>query len=84
MAGVDIEKYKRIVQYFWDPEPKNDTAPEASIWCLGQEYTSHSPHCDNPSPGTMQIPCQDGCHPHDSPLNYMQKNNKSHRRKPNT
>ncbi|KAJ5772039.1 Peptidase C54 [Penicillium odoratum] len=43
MAGVDLEKCKRIVQYFWDPEPKNDTAPEASIWCLGQQYTSRYP-----------------------------------------
>ncbi|KAJ5242251.1 uncharacterized protein N7469_000578 [Penicillium citrinum] len=39
MAGVDLEKCKRIVQYFWDPKPKNDTVPEAPIWCLGQEYT---------------------------------------------
>ncbi|KAJ5288463.1 hypothetical protein N7478_001493 [Penicillium angulare] len=39
MTGVDLEKCKRIVQYFWDPEPKNDTAPEAPIWCLGQQYT---------------------------------------------
>ncbi|KAJ5766403.1 uncharacterized protein N7511_004019 [Penicillium nucicola] len=36
---VDIEKCKRIVQYFWDPEPKND-APAASIWCLGREYAT--------------------------------------------
>ncbi len=42
MAGVDLEKCKRIVQYFWDPEPKNDTVPKASIWCLGQEYTPTS------------------------------------------
>ncbi|KAI2786760.1 putative cysteine protease atg4 [Penicillium oxalicum] len=39
MTGVDLEKCKRIVQYFWDPEPKNHTTPAASIWCLGQEYT---------------------------------------------
>lgn len=39
MTGVDMEKYKRIVQYFWDPEPKNDTTPEAPIWCLGQQHT---------------------------------------------
>ncbi|KAJ5299325.1 hypothetical protein N7476_010882 [Penicillium atrosanguineum] len=38
MTGVDLEKCKRIVQYFWDPEPKNDMAPEAAIWCLGQMY----------------------------------------------
>ena len=34
---VDMEKCKRIVQYFWDPEPRNDV-PAASIWCLGREY----------------------------------------------
>lgn len=38
MANVDFGKYKRIVQYFWDPQPANDQAPHASIWCLGQEY----------------------------------------------
>ncbi|KAF3403802.1 putative cysteine protease atg4 [Penicillium rolfsii] len=43
MTGVDLEKYKRIVQYFWDPEPKNDTTPESPIWCLGQQYTPTQP-----------------------------------------
>jgi hypothetical protein len=43
MTGVDLEKCKRIVQYFWDPEPKNDTAPETPIWCLGQQYTPTQP-----------------------------------------
>ena len=38
MNNVDIGKYKRIVQYFWDPEPKNDDEPGSSIWCLGKEY----------------------------------------------
>lgn len=42
MTGVDLEKCKRIVQYFWDPEPKNDTTPDTPIWCLGQQYTPHS------------------------------------------
>ncbi|KAJ5613458.1 hypothetical protein N7528_007112 [Penicillium herquei] len=42
MAGVDLERCKRIVQYFWDPEPKNDTTPEATIWCLGERYTPHA------------------------------------------
>lgn len=46
MAGVE-EKCKRIVQYFWDPEPKNDTVPKASIWCLGREYPSPSPSDKN-------------------------------------
>jgi hypothetical protein len=43
MTGVDLEKCKRIVQYFWDPEPKNDTTPESPIWCLGQRYTPTQP-----------------------------------------
>ena len=36
MTAVDFGRYKRIVQYFWDPEPMNDAA--SPIWCLGQEY----------------------------------------------
>lgn len=35
-------RYKRIVQYFWDPEPKNDTHP-SPIWCLGEQYTTAAP-----------------------------------------
>ncbi|MCJ1477152.1 Cysteine protease atg4 [Lambiella insularis] len=38
MASVDFGRYKRIVQYFWDPEPKNDDVSQSSIWCLGKEY----------------------------------------------
>ena len=38
MASVDFGRYKRIVQYFWDPEPKNDDPLQAPIWCLGTEY----------------------------------------------
>lgn len=41
MNSVDIGKYKRIVQYFWDPEPRNDEEPDAPIWCLGREYVKH-------------------------------------------
>ncbi|MCJ1246527.1 Cysteine protease atg4 [Trapelia coarctata] len=41
MANVDFGRYKRIVQYFWDPEPKNDDASQPPIWCLGQEYTAN-------------------------------------------
>ncbi|KAJ5520629.1 hypothetical protein N7463_001082 [Penicillium fimorum] len=40
--SVDMEKCKRIVQYFWDPEPRNDV-PAASISCLGREYTPQLP-----------------------------------------
>ncbi|OOF98474.1 hypothetical protein ASPCADRAFT_161938 [Aspergillus carbonarius ITEM 5010] len=46
MNSVDIGRCsKRIVQYLWDPEPKNDEDPKASIWCLGVEYP---PYQDNP------------------------------------
>lgn len=37
MTNVDFGRYKRIVQYFWDPQPTNDD-PETPIWCLGREY----------------------------------------------
>ena len=40
MANVDLGRYKRIVQYFWDPEPKNDDGSKLPIWCLGKKYTS--------------------------------------------
>ncbi|KAK0101507.1 Cysteine protease atg4 [Cadophora gregata] len=38
MTTVDFGKYRRIVQYFWDPEPTNDTAAQSPIWCLGKQY----------------------------------------------
>lgn len=38
MTTVDFGRYKRIVQYFWDPEPTNDAAQRSPIWCLGREY----------------------------------------------
>lgn len=38
----DIGRYsKRLVQYFWDPLPKNDDSSD--IWCLGRRYTSKLP-----------------------------------------
>lgn len=40
MANVDFGHYKRLVQAFWDPEPRNDDASGSCIWCLGKEYTS--------------------------------------------
>lgn len=40
MSHVDFGRYKRIVQYFWDPEPKNDDVSKLPIWCLGKEYDS--------------------------------------------
>lgn len=43
MNNVDLSSYKRLVQYFWDPEPRNDDETGSSIWCLGREYASPSP-----------------------------------------
>lgn len=40
MTSVDLGRYKRIVQYFWDPEPRNDDYSELPICCLGKKYTS--------------------------------------------
>ena len=31
-----------MVQAFWDPEPNNDDASGACIWCLGTKYESQS------------------------------------------
>ena len=54
MANVDFARYKRIVQYFWDPEPKNDDPEKAPIWCLGKKFVpevankdSHNLESDN-------------------------------------
>ncbi|KAL4792328.1 cysteine protease atg4 [Aspergillus venezuelensis] len=44
MNNTEIERYKkRIIQYLWDPEPKNDEEPNLPIWCLGTQYqaTAH-------------------------------------------
>lgn len=38
MTTVDLGRYKRLVQYFWDPEPTYDTTSKSPIWCLGEEY----------------------------------------------
>lgn len=38
LANVDLGRYRRIVQMFWDPEPVNDTASDQPIWCLGRSY----------------------------------------------
>ncbi|KUJ10593.1 putative cysteine protease atg4 [Mollisia scopiformis] len=36
MAALDLGKYKKFVQYFYDPEPTN--VLQSPIWCLGKEY----------------------------------------------
>ena len=38
MTNVDFSRYKRIVQYFWDPEPTNVDGSRLPVWCLGREY----------------------------------------------
>lgn len=58
MNNVDIGKYKRIVQYFWDPEPRNDQEPDASIWCLGREYAGrHSPSVPEEDSSELNSQC---------------------------
>jgi len=38
MTNVDFSRYKRIVQYFWDPEPTNAEGSRLPVWCLGTQY----------------------------------------------
>lgn len=38
MANVDLGRYRRIVQMFWDPEPTNDPNTDRPVWCLGCSY----------------------------------------------
>lgn len=51
MSNVDITRYsKRLVQLFWDPEPKNDNSSSIPIWCLGRKYettAANEPHSDS-------------------------------------
>jgi cysteine protease ATG4 len=56
MTTVDFGRYKRIVQYFWDPEPTNDAASRSSIWCLGREYRAPQKVS---APTTASTPPQD-------------------------
>lgn len=38
MANVDLGRYRRLVQMFWDPEPTNDPSQDEPVWCLGSSY----------------------------------------------
>lgn len=58
MTNVDFTRYKRIVQYFWDPEPTNDADSRSPIWCLGREY--QLPEKVTPHPPAVDTPPQDG------------------------
>ncbi|KAL7945259.1 hypothetical protein V8C42DRAFT_325034 [Trichoderma barbatum] len=35
---VDLGRYRRIMQMFWDPEPSNDVNSDEPVWCLGRSY----------------------------------------------
>ena len=54
MANVDFGHYKRIVQYFWDPEPKNDDPGKAPIWCLGRKFVQGTGEVNTLLPSNQQ------------------------------
>lgn len=69
MSNVDITRYsKRLVQLFWDPEPKNDSTINSPVWCLGHKYeitdstkahhadTTASNASDQPSSSSVTLP----------------------------
>lgn len=52
LASVDLGRYRRIVQMFWDPEPTNDAALDQPVWCLGRSYKLG----DRKSPAQVHVP----------------------------
>ncbi|KAK1245646.1 hypothetical protein MKX07_004715 [Trichoderma sp. CBMAI-0711] len=50
--GVDLGRYRRIMQMFWDPEPANDVNSDEPVWCLGRSYKLDPSR--HHSSGTMQ------------------------------
>ncbi|KAF3931712.1 hypothetical protein ABW19_dt0205594 [Dactylella cylindrospora] len=38
--NIRIDKFQRVIQYFWDPPVKNDDPMKSPIWCLGLQYSS--------------------------------------------
>lgn len=52
IANVDLGRYRKIVQMFWDPEPSNDLVLDQPVWCLGRSYKLHdSKRLGETSPG---------------------------------
>ena len=51
MSSINLARYKRIVQYFWDPEPQNHAGSNTPIWCLGSRYG-----CKSEGPSTKSDP----------------------------
>ena len=68
MASVDFGRYKRLVQAFWDPEPRNDDPSGSCIWCLGKEYMSQplygGTHDRLPVKDQGKPPSSNGLKPH--------------------
>ena len=60
MTGVDIGRYKRIVQDFLDPDLANEHGSTSSIWCLGTEYPPQRLH------DARTHPHSGVCDPHDN------------------
>lgn len=56
MANVDLGRYRRIVQMFWDPEPTNDTAQDQPVWCLGRQYKLSAASPSKPSDSGAPTP----------------------------
>jgi len=60
MSNLDISRYsQRFVKLFWDPEPKNDTTVDSTIWCLGVKYeiSGKATNGDNePAPQVILTP----------------------------
>lgn len=62
MAAVDFSRYKRIVQYLWDPEPTNLDSSDLPLWCLGDQYMAPSMSKQASVPGDMDLPSHDSSH----------------------
>jgi cysteine protease ATG4 len=59
MANVDLGRYRRIVQLFWDPEPTNDALTDVPVWCLGERYRLNGTYSKTPA----STPSQPRNHP---------------------
>lgn len=47
--NIRIDKFQRVIQYFWDPPVKNDDPMQSPIWCLGVQYSSKPETSDSKS-----------------------------------
>jgi cysteine protease ATG4 len=85
MANNDFTRFsKRVVQYFWDPLPRNEDPSQ--IWCLGRSYDSRyhhsraslqsgsSPPARSDSSGTSQADSGVDTEPHSQDVDPAQPN----------